>query len=91
LVLPVIVGVGFTVTLVVPANEVQVPLLAVTLYKPVAAAVAAVMVGFCVALLKLFGPVHAYVTPLVELLEVKFKLAPLQMGELLDATGVAGV
>ena len=53
------VGIAFTTTVVVPAADVQLLTVAVTLYTPEAAVVAAPMVGFCVDELKLFGPVHA--------------------------------
>ena len=51
-------GMGFTVTAVVPAGPVHPFTVAVTEYVPVAAVVAEVMEGFCVALVNPFGPVQ---------------------------------
>lgn len=83
-------GVGFTVTFTVPAAEVQLLSVAVTLYTPLAATDALVIDGFCKLLAKPFGPFHEYVTPGVAELAVKFKVLPLQMGPLLPVTGTAG-
>ena len=51
-------GIGLTVTVVVPAAEVQPLTVTVTEYVPLAAVVALVIVGFCCAEVKPFGPVH---------------------------------
>ena len=51
-------GVGFTVTTVVATELVQPATVAVTEYVPLAATVAAAIVGFCVADEKLLGPLH---------------------------------
>ena len=52
------VGIGLTVTVVVPATEVQPLTVAVTEYVPDIAVVALAMVGFCRVEVKPFGPVH---------------------------------
>jgi hypothetical protein len=52
------VGIGLTVTVVVPALLEHPPTLAVTEYVPVARVVAAAIEGFCEVEVKLFGPVH---------------------------------
>jgi hypothetical protein len=59
LLLVVIIGVGFTVTRVVPATELQVAVEAITLYVPDADVVAFAIEGFERGLVKLLGPVHA--------------------------------
>jgi hypothetical protein len=51
-------GFAFTVTVVVPADEVQPLTVAVTEYVPDIAVVAFAIVGFCRLEVKLFGPVH---------------------------------
>jgi hypothetical protein len=51
-------GIGLTVTVVVPAVEVQPLTVAVTEYVPDIAVVAFAIVGFCRLEVKLFGPVH---------------------------------
>ena len=51
-------GVGFTVTAVVAEELVHPRTVTVTEYVPLAATVALAIVGFCVAELKLFGPVQ---------------------------------
>ena len=56
-------GVGFTMTEVVPAAEVQPLTVIVTEYVPASAVVAFGRVGFCCAEVKPFGPVQAYVAP----------------------------
>ena len=66
LAVPLIVGVagmGFTVTLVVPAAEVQPLTVMVTEYVPASAVVAFERGGFCKDEVKPFGPVHEYVAP----------------------------
>ena len=52
------VGAVFTVAVVVPIELVQPLTVAVTEYVPLAALVALVIVGFCKAEVKPFGPVH---------------------------------
>ena len=56
-------GVGLTITLVVPAAEVQPLTVMVTEYVPASAVVALPRVGFWRAEVKPFGPVHEYVAP----------------------------
>jgi hypothetical protein len=51
-------GVAFTVTSTVAAGDVQPASLTLTLYVPAAKTVAFDMLGFCVGLLKEFGPDH---------------------------------
>lgn len=83
-------GGGFTVTLVVavllmhPNAEVV-----VTEYVPAFTDEALLITGFCVAEEKLFGPFQLYVAP-VELAVSEISL-PIHTGELLPATGAAGV
>ena len=62
----------------------------VTVYVPVAANVAPVILGFCVLAVKVFGPAQAKVVPM-SVVAVKFKLVPAQTGLLLPAvaTGTA--
>ena len=56
----------FTVTVVV-ATEEQVPVVTVTLYTPLIAVVAPVIVGFCKVEEKEFGPLHEkFVPPVAE-------------------------
>jgi hypothetical protein len=52
-------GAALTVTLVVPAAELQVPTVTMTEYVPLLAVVALAIVGFCRFEVKEFGPVHA--------------------------------
>ena len=56
-------GLALTVTLVVPAEELQLLIMAVTEYVPDIAAVELAMVGFCEVEVNPFGPVHEYVAP----------------------------
>ena len=52
-------GAELTVTLVVPAAELQLPTVTMTEYVPLFAVVALAIVGFCSDDVKLFGPVQA--------------------------------
>jgi len=83
-------GVGFTVTEVVPAAEVQLLTVTVTEYVPASAVVALERVGFCSDDVKPFGPVHEYVAPLTVGVDNEI-VAPSQYGPVFDAVGVAGV
>ena len=83
-------GVAFTVTAAVPAALVQPFTVTVNEYVPVAAVVAAAMVGFCSADEKLFGPVQLYVAPATAVV-VNVKVLPEQIGLLLPGAGVAGI
>jgi hypothetical protein len=56
-------GMALTMTLVVPAAEVQPLTVIVTEYVPASAVVALVRVGFCSVDVKPLGPVQAYVAP----------------------------
>jgi hypothetical protein len=56
-------GIGLTVTVVVPAFEVQPLAVAVTEYVPDMAVVELEIVGFCSVEVKPFGPVQEYVAP----------------------------
>ena len=80
---------GSTVTLVVDIALVHPATLALTLYVPDAAAVAAAITGFCNAELYEAGPLQEYVAPgiveAVRLIEV-----PSHTGLLADAAGAAG-
>jgi hypothetical protein len=62
----------------------------VTVYVPASAAVAPVIVLFCVEELKLFGPVHEYVAPATNV-ELIFTFDPWQTGPVLEAIGGFGV
>lgn len=84
-------GVSLMITLVVPAGEVQPFCDTVTLYVPLYAVDTEGMDGFCWLLVNPFGPVQLYdKVPVVDVLEVRFKVAPLQSVLLFDAVGVAG-
>ena len=83
-------GVALTVTLVVPAAELQVPTVTMTEYVPLAAVVALAMVGFCSDDVNEFGPLHAYVAP-ATVGVVSEIVPPAQYGPVFDAVGVAGV
>ena len=83
------VGVWFTVPTPVPYVEVQPLVVAVTEYVPDASVVAAAIVGFCDAEVKLLGPVHEYVVP-VEV-AVKLRVLPEQIVLLLPTVGAVGV
>ena len=77
------------VTLTVPAAlEVQPGTFAITEYVPVAAVVAPEIVGFCNVDVKLLGPVHEYVNPVV--VAVSESVLPEHIGALVPAVGVAG-
>ncbi|MBI3509154.1 MAG: hypothetical protein HY064_00710, partial [Bacteroidetes bacterium] len=82
-------GTGFTVTTVVAFVLVHPATVTFTEYVPVAATVAPAIEGFCDDDEKLFGPVHEYVAPATKL-DVRFKVDPAQIGELLDAVGGDG-
>ena len=89
---PLMLGVGLIVTLAVPAAEVQLPSVAVTVYEPVAATVTLEIEGFCWVLVNALGPFHAQViTPGVVVEAVRFKVLLEQTGLLLPAVGVTGV
>ena len=83
-------GIALTVADVVAALLVHPFTVTVTLYVPVAAVVAFVMLGFCNDDVKLLGPVHAYVAPLT-VLAVKFSVVPAQIAPLLPAVGALGI
>ena len=83
-------GVGFTVTLTVPAAEVQPPTVTVTEYTPDMATVETGRDGFCNAEVNPPGPVHAYVAPVTNAV-VRFIVCPAHSGELLPGEGVVGV
>ena len=83
-------GAVFTLTATIPAALVHPATVTVIEYVPVANAVAPGIVGFCNADEKLFGPVQLYVPPTTAEV-VKFNVAPIQIGELLPAVGVAGI
>ena len=63
----------------------------VTLYCPVAAVVAFVMLGFCSELVNKFGPVQLHVCAPVEVVDaLRFRALPLHKGFTFEITGVAG-
>jgi hypothetical protein len=80
----------FTDTVVVPAKLVQPLTVTVTLYVPAMAVVAPGREGFCTELVKVEGPVQAYVAPDTAGV-VKLIALPVHTGELLPAVGVAGI
>ena len=82
-------GIGLTVTVVVPAVEVQPLAEAVTEYVPAIAVVALAIVGFCRFEVKPFGPVQEYVAP-VTVEALSWIVAPAQYGPPLLAVGVCG-
>jgi hypothetical protein len=84
------VGRGFTVTVVVPAAEVQLLAMTVTLYVPPIATVALAIVGFCCVEVKPTGPVQAYVAPAAAGVD-KLIVEPAQYGPVFEAVGVAGI
>ena len=91
---PVLLAVGvagalFTTTPVVPAGEVQVPIVRVTEYVPAFAVVALGIVGFCCVEVKPFGPLHAYAAPATKGV-VNAMVAPSQYGPPFEALGVPG-
>lgn len=83
-------GIGFTITVVVPAVLVQPFTVTVTEYVPASAAVATGIVGFCADDVNVFGPVQLYVAPATNE-AVRLSGSPSQIGELLPAVGAAGV
>jgi len=82
-------GAALTVATVVPARDVQPATVTVTEYVPVAAVVAAGIVGFWREELKALGPVQEYVAPATRGV-VRLSVPPAQIGPLLAAVGVAG-
>src|SRR5689334_22341106 len=83
-------GIGLTTTLVLPAADVQPLTVMVTEYVPASAGAALLLVGFCSAEVKPFGPVHAYVAPATVGVESEI-VWPAQYGPPLLAVGVAGI
>jgi len=82
-------GIGFITTTDVPAALVQPLTVTVTLYVPAMARVADVKEGFCSALVKDAGPVHAYVAPDTAGV-FRLIVCPSQSGELVVAAGAEG-
>jgi hypothetical protein len=62
----------------------------VTEYVPEAAAVAPVIVGFCCAEVKPFGPVQLNAAPAIALV-VRFRSSPIQIGLFDPAVGARGM
>ena len=85
-----ITGTAFTITLVVPAGDVQPFAVAVTEYIPEAEVVTAANVGFWAFDANGPGPVQLYVAPAIVGV-FKDKVLPAQTGLLLDAIGMAGM
>jgi len=83
-------GMGFTVTLVVPAGPVHPLTVAVTEYVPASAEDATGIVGFCVVEVNPLGPVHEYVAPEI-VPAVRLIGEPRHTGLLLPVTGADGV
>src|SRR3954451_551027 len=82
-------GVALTMTVVVPAADVQPLTVIVTEQMPASAVVALERVGFWRAEVKPFGPVHAYVAPATVGVDSAI-VAPAQYGPPFEAVGVAG-
>ena len=79
-----------TLAVVVPAADVQPLTRTVTLYNPLAVAVALLIDGFCCDDANPLGPVQLYVTPdTVE--AVRFNVEPAQNGPLFPAVGADGM
>ena len=76
-------GFEFTTTVVCPVFEHPVGNVTVTVYTPEAAEVTLVIEGFCVVLVKLFGPAQLYVPPAGKV--AKFNVCPAHTGPLLEA------
>jgi hypothetical protein len=89
-VVPVIVGVVFTETTVVPTALVHPFVVIVKLYVPAIAVVAPVLVGFCAEDENEEGPVQLYVAPATAEVD-KLIVFVAQTGELLEAVGIPGV
>lgn len=83
-------GVGFTVTLTVPAALGHPPTVTTTLYVPDIASVADGRVGFCDVEENELGPVQVYVAPTTAAVE-RLIVEPVHTGLLLVGAGVAGV
>ena len=77
-------GKGFTTAAIVAVAE-QLLLVTVTVYVPLAAVAALVIVGFCSVEVKPFGPAHKYKAPPPE---VRLRELPTQTGLLLPAMAV---
>ena len=84
------IGIGFTVTDVVPIGPLHPPTVMYTEYIPVANVVAPTMLGFCKADVNAFGPVQLYVAPATKF-ENKFNVEPEQIVELFVAIGAKGI
>ncbi len=83
-------GVGFTFTDTVPAGPVGHPgTVADTEYVPATAVVTGVIIGFCEAEVKMFGPLQLYAA-LAMVLAVRLNVCTVQAGALLPAIGAAG-
>jgi hypothetical protein len=83
-------GTGLTTTVTVATELVHPLAIAVTVYVPLAAVVALVMLGFWLVEAKLLGPVQLYVAP-VTVVAVRLSVDPAHIGLLLDAVGAEGV
>jgi hypothetical protein len=84
------VGGELMITFTVPALLVHPFTVTVNEYVPASAAVTPFTDGFCDEDANPFGPVHEYVAPVTAVV-VRFRFAPIQIGLLLDAAGVAGI
>jgi hypothetical protein len=85
------VGIGFTVAVVVPAADVQPFNVAVTEYTPLFTGCAFTIVGAATLLENEPGPVQLNVTPGVVDVALNISVDPWHIGELLEAAGIAGV
>jgi hypothetical protein len=85
-------GMGFTVTIIDPAADVQpvIGLVAVATYIPEASVVAPGIVGFCNVDVNELGPAQWYTAPDRLLVAKSSNISPAQIGLLLVTTGAAG-
>lgn len=81
-------GCGFTVTVVVIGNDVQLFLLAVTVYTPDCPGIEPAINGFCTVALNPSGPLHAHVTPDESDVANSFMVSPWHIGVLLLAVTI---
>jgi len=84
------VGRLFTVAFVVAVTVHPDALVTVTVYVPVAAVVALLMLVFCEVDVNPFGPVQEKVIP-PDVVDVRFNVLPAQIGPLFDADAVGAV
>ena len=72
-------GIVPMVTEVVPHDERPPEFVTIKVYTPFASVVTLLMLGFCILLVNVFGPLHAYVD--ISSNELKVKVVPTHFGE----------